>query len=264
MRETVPLRQAEAQLICALISTYNTSVLSNRKKSFLFNDRDHIWNYHRVASSFVELEQFPAGPEVCWLDVFCASMKTISPAAPVACPVSALSGYYRNWELTEEVLISMRYWGTMLVVNNLLRCMQVGALPQWNATDILWGKQAAATGHTHTQRALWTLWVLIRVNQLNSASQTFTTNVLVDLTWQLPMRLPWPASKSWCMLILELLLRTGNGSPAKIIACQKWVTYRSTASAMLRGKEFNRDMLSTAGASFEGSRHGFFKVQEEG
>lgn len=191
-------------------------------------------------------------------------MKTILPAAPVDCPVSARSGYYRNWKLIEEVLISMRYWGTMLVVNNLLRCMQVGALPLWKlilrgANRLL--QQGACT---HTDRALWTLWMLIRVNQLNNVSKTFTTNVVVDLTWQLPTRLPWPASKSWCMLILELLLRTGNGSLAKIIACQKWVTYRSTASAMLRAKGFIRDMLSTEGASFESSQHGFLKVQEEG
>lgn len=180
----------------------------------------------------------------------------------MAWPVSALSGYYRNWELTEEVLVSMRYWGTMLVVSNLLRCMQVGALPLWKLIFCGVNRLLQQSACTHTGRALWTLRMLIRVNQLNNASQTFTTNVLVDLTWQLPMRLPWPASRSWCMLILELLLGTGNGSLAKIIACQKWVTYRSTAPAMLGGKGFIRDVLSTEGASFESSQHGFLRCKK--
>ena len=42
-------------------------------------------------------------------------------------------------------MISIRYWGTMLVVGNLLlqRCMQVGCLHTVEA-DILWGKQGGA------------------------------------------------------------------------------------------------------------------------
>lgn len=158
----------------------------------------------------------------------------------MACPESTLSGYYRNWELTEDVIISIRYWGTMLVVNNLPRCMQVGALPLWKLIFCGANRLLQQGARTHTDGALWTLWMLIRVNQLDNASQTFITNVLVDLAWQVPMRLPWQASKSWCMLILELLSRMGNGSLAKIIACQKWVTQRSTASAVLGGKRIHQ------------------------
>lgn len=45
---------------------------------------------------------------------------------------------------------------------------------------------------------LWTLWMLIRVNQLDYTSQTFTTNVFIggfDVT-TVHIRLPWPASRN--------------------------------------------------------------------
>lgn len=76
----------------------------------------------------------------------------------------------------------MRHRGTMLVVNNLLRCRQVGALPLWELKFCGANRLLQQGAGTHTDRALWTLWMLIRVNQLDSTSQTFTTNVLVDLT----------------------------------------------------------------------------------
>lgn len=148
-------------------------------------------------------------------------MKTISPAAPMACPE-------RTQWLLKQLRTDRRGPHQYEVLRHRASSWQFaqiqagGCLASVEA-DIVWVKQAAATGCRHTHRALWTLWMLIRVNQLDSTSQTFTTNVLVDLTWQLPMRLLWPVSKSWCMLMLELLFRTGNGSLAKIIACQKWV-----------------------------------------
>lgn len=58
--------------------------------------------------------------------------------------------------------------------------MQVGALPLWKLIFCGANRLLQQGARTRTDGALWTLWMLLRVNQLDNASQTFITNVLVD------------------------------------------------------------------------------------